>query len=285
VYKSALKTHTPAVVAGTEADYPGCIDISDDGRWAVYTSGHLDTRNRYVLDTAYLVGLETGVKTGIPVFLTRGYNQRTGDSTDVHPAAVSFYHQSPKGTEICYYGYNWRGDAAIHAVSVDLSGAAPVFGASRPILNLDTNQTNRRIWPYGGTIATVAARDAIFGAFASFVGFNLDVVYNEYITIPDGGNGVAGVADMYQWQSVPDTSLWGCGESMSHDATLCVTNSGYIGSACVPNKNQEPQMDHKGFYITPFFRAGTTPSMDIQKQIDSAGVSINWCPQQYRIGS
>ena len=46
-------------------------------------------------------------------------------------------------------------------------------------------------------------------------------------------------------------------------------------------------MDHKGFYITKFLRKGVDPPIAIDSQIDDPtyGRSINWCPQQYRLGT
>ena len=77
---------------------------------------------------------------------------------------------------------------------------------------------------------------------------------------------------------------------MSHDGQYCIANSAWIGSACVPNKrshgtiNPDDAMDHKGFYMTRFFRAGD-PAANLYTIPDEHGVSINWCPENYRYGS
>jgi hypothetical protein len=109
---------------------------------------------------------------------------------------------------------------------------------------------------------------------------------NGFVTIPDNGNGIAGFDDFYQFAAPPPEEYWGCGQTMSHDGRYCASNSALIGSACVLNKLHDPDpMDHKGFYVTRFLRSDVAP-IAINDQIEdpSYGVSINWCPADYRIG-
>jgi hypothetical protein len=108
-----------------------------------------------------------------------------------------------------------------------------------------------------------------------------------YITIPGGGTGTATRTNFFQWANSIDSSTYGCGHTMSHDGRFCVSNSGYIGSSCVPNKNAVAagnSMDHKGFYVAPFLRSGS-PAIDIMTIPDQHGLSINWCPSTYQYGS
>jgi hypothetical protein len=42
-------------------------------------------------------------------------------------------------------------------------------------------------------------------------------------------------------------------------------------------------MDHKGFYITPF-RHCTDSAVTVIENTDVYGISINWCPVEYRLG-
>jgi hypothetical protein len=79
--------------------------------------------------------------------------------------------------------------------------------------------------------------------------------------------------------------MWGCGHTMSWDGQFCATNSGNTGDgACVPNKKSYEPLDHKGIYITPFFK-DDQPQIDFHDQIDVHGISTNWCPERYRFGA
>jgi hypothetical protein len=104
------------------------------------------------------------------------------------------------------------------------------------------------------------------------------------VTIPDSGRGTAGETDIYAWTNNDPDTIWGCGLAMSHDGDLCLANSARVGSACVPNRKNDPPMDHKGFYITRFWRIGD-PAIALDEQADLYGTSINWCPPAYRKGS
>ena len=111
-----------------------------------------------------------------------------------------------------------------------------------------------------------------------------------YITIPDSGRGTADTSNIYKWQNDDWRVLYGCGHAINATGSLCLMNGGFIGSACAPTKNVAPngpetsQKDHKGFFITPFRRYTDAPVSYLGNDT-SRGISINWCPPQWRGGN
>ena len=134
--------------------------------------------------------------------------------------------------------------------------------------------------------------DQLFGTFLETLQ-NGTTIRTGFLTIPGNGTGTAGSANLYKWANdavcpyESDGDYWGCAATMSWDGKYCLANSGWVGSVCVPNKKSDTAMDHKGFYITKFFRQGVDPPIAIDSQIDSPtyGRSANWCPAKYRIGT
>lgn len=278
----------PTIVPGTEDDYPAQIDISDDGAWVFFID-----RNNTSLVIQRLDG--TG-RTGS--FM---WGVRVG----------GFYRLSPKGSEIFYLD----GSSQIKAVQVDLTGQdAEILGTTtRTIADMGYERqfNNSQGWDGG----TSVVGNHIFGREdrSGYPYFGR----TSFWTIPDSGNGTAGVENIHEWASDTGLAAWGCGHTMSHDGTLCLANSGLIGSACadegdgevgqcynddglvygsacLPNRRSiilhpysmgadTQRLDHKGFYITRFWE-DTDPVVPIDDIVDKYGASVNWAPPQYRRG-
>jgi hypothetical protein len=270
VYKSPIQQFDTTRIPGTSSDLVMSMDISDDGQWVEYVKYTSVGGGKIASAGVYITSLDGSRRAMVP----------TAEANA--PLVAGFLHGSPYGMEIFYYDQVNSGTKAMGAVLVDVSGSQILFPRDRVIL--DFSATTDALWPYGGTNVVTAARDAIFGIMGQASAGSPTAVYNQFVTIPDSGRGTATAADMYQWTNPSSTSLWGCGQTITHDATICLTNSGQVGSSCVPNQTQTPTMDHKGFYVTPFFRP-TDPPMAINQQSDSAGLSINWCPLRFRTGT
>lgn len=264
LFKSPLKNFSEETVAGTESHRPMGIDISDDGQWIVYVNEH---------------------DGGIYVVASDGSGTRARIDAELFNSAslaftwTGFIRQSPKGTEIFYSDFNWQGSSYLCGTTVDLSGDQPVSGSSRIIAKTNPWLIN----VYSGSFAMW--KDQAFGLFKAPGGETI----NAFLTVPNGGEGQASSEDIYQFATPPDKDYWGCGQTISHDGELCISNSAYVGNSCVPSKEATNQagdkMDHKGFYITRFLRTDM-PSIEIDEQImdPTYGVSINWCPLQYQFG-
>jgi hypothetical protein len=185
---------------------------------------------------------------------------------------ATLYRNGPYGTEICYTGTDVT-KALIRAIRVSFD-SVPHFGSDRVIADL-TGKFRIEPWYSFGV-----SRDEILGAFSPLSAdtFNLRM---GFLTIPGNGKGIAGPADMYKWKNDDNRQFWGCNATLSHDGALSLYIGGSIGfvsgySNCLPP-------EHQGFIVTPFRRA-TDPAVGIDEHIDLYGLSINWCPREYRFG-
>lgn len=266
LFRSPVNSFAETVVTGTSGDSPTSMDISPDGEWIVYLSG----------GSIYLVKSTGGSRTEVPYV---NFNVAS-----LGLSWTGFYRNSPNGLEIFYHDFNWAGQVYLCAIPVDLSGDTPAFGTARMIL--ESQPPNSPGYEYALWIQSGSASvwgDQIFGLFQ----YTTKKTLNGFAVIPDGGSGIATFADFYQFTQQPAEDYWGCGQTMSHDGLFCASNSANVGDTCVPNKSVGMVgSDHKGIYITRFLRAGETPSMAIDDQImdPTYGISINWCPEQYRVG-
>lgn len=291
LYKSNIGSFSESLVPNTDGEKPRSIDISDDGQWIVY----IDESDQNS-GAPYLIKVDGSGKTTVPAQVISG----TWKTAHGEPKNIGFLRQSPKGTELFYIDYYFKGVSRMRAIQVDLSGAVPQFGTDRIIAEIfDSSGTapdTAYFWPHGGTQVNCVVKDQIF-AYLIQIHDGVEALRNGFITIPDGGNGTAGPTDIFQWANDTyrpaaannaDDTWWGCAQTMSHKGRYCLANSGYIGSSCVPNKRDTSidKMDHKGFYITRFIRSNELP-IPIDDQIDNEayGVSINWCPVRLRHGS
>ena len=288
LYRSPVRSYAPEIIPSTNRDTPSSIHICDNGEWIVYI---------HAMKTPYLIRVDGTGKTEVPVLVIPG----EWNTAHAQPRVIGFLRQSPFGTELFYYDYFWYGVSRMRAIQVDLSGATPVFGTDRILAEIADSSgitpDTSYFYPHGGTQTSMVVGDQIF-AYLKQHTTGREALRNGFITIPDAGKGTAGPQHIYRWandtytppegEQIPWLSWWGCAQTMSHDGRLCLSNSGYIGSACVPNKRDpsDDKMDHKGFYITRFLRYNEPP-IPIDDQIDNEayGISINWCPPRLRTGT
>jgi hypothetical protein len=295
LFRTPVRQFSETLIQGTQSDRPYSLDISDDGNWVVYThcfDSSITARTRMTLiRNVYVVNIQTGNRTEVPVQTFKAPLQSTTprDSFLIYPYQVGFLHNSPRGNEIYYYYSYWgttakQGDQKIRALQVDLSGNAPVFGSARVLMDF-TGTSKRSIWPYAGIIVARVVKDHIFAPLTAFTDtYTYTALHNDYITIPDNGLGIAKPENLYTWTDETEENLFGCAQSVSYGGSLCLTNASMIGDSCVPSSATDPDYGHKGFYITPFFRKGIDPPMKLNDQALVNGVSINWCPAEYRFG-
>ncbi len=249
VYRSPIHPFEPVLIRGTRGDRASSVHISDCGEWVLYV--------KYGTRIPFLVKRDGSQKVVVP---------RVGCDIE-YPTVAGFYRESPYGMEI-YYQANYD---RINAVTVDLSGNTPKFGNHRTIADLEGL--------YGVHNAAIVnfhvSGDRIFGAIGPVVN-GLMQQRTGYLTIPDKGKGIADPGHLYQWAYDDSSTMDGCGHALSHDGSLALAIAGRWGtSTCVPK-------EHKGFYITDF-RYYRDPPMDMFiDHIQNNGISINWCPPEYR---
>jgi len=241
--RTSTKFYSPCVIPNTENEGPISVDISDDGKWILYISQKSGAAN--------LIRATGEYKTPIPI--NPGYR------------VASFYRNSPYGTEIFFVSSG----TTIDAIRVWLSDTNATFGAVRRIVQVDDSL---QLCPYDSYGITF---DQVFGRL--WVTHNDTLIHRlGYLTIPNGGKGIATSANAFKWKNDLYSDVWGCYATQSHDGKYCLANPGGMGRICTPP-------DHKGFVITPF-RRDSDPSIDINLNVDSLGVSLNWCPSEFRYG-
>ena len=252
LYKSRIHDYQASLIPNTEHDYPRSISISDDGEWVVYANGF-----SYVF---YLIRSNGCGKIIVPVT----------NAVQSCLTTVGFYRNSPHGSEIFYIASLKQ----IHAVGVDLSSDPPVFKSDRVLADVgDSMQLNP-----DPTLQIAVVKDQIFGAISPLVNGEMRS-RTGYLTIPDGGNGIGGPANVYKWKDDDLKDVDGCGHTMSFDGEYALANAGFYFSynECIP-------VSHKGFYITPFRRDTDPPINLYTENLLEFGTSLNWCPLQYRNG-
>jgi hypothetical protein len=274
LFKSDLKTFSEQAIPNTNTDQPTWVDISDDGNWIVYL-----TRSYGSSGQIYLIKSDGTGKTLVPT---------TVQGTS-YPSMVRFYRGSPFGNEIAYQS----GYGRLEATSYTVQGSVVTPGTERIVVSfpvLDSVGSRGKLWQ-GDMWEDGMSVNEGFGIWKDqffFESWFNQTQYSRpgYVTIPNGGKGVATEEDFFQWSNTADTTTWGCGSTMSHEGLYCASNAGFIGSSCVPCKNATVNgyiMDHKGFYVNHFFKLGS-PAVDITTIPDANGVSINWCPADYQYG-
>jgi hypothetical protein len=274
LYRSAISPYNPSTVANTGSDRVRSVDISEDGQWLVYRN---DSNKRL-----YLISPTGQNKTEVPVTVE-------GDPDATFPGMVRFFRGSPNGNEIVYM----CGGGRLRAVQWSWNGSSITFGATRVLFTFEVRDSSGgeylwRGWISGGEGLGVYGDQIITQTFIpAYAGGNPEISLPSYITIPNGGQGTSTQNDFYAWSSAPSASVWGCGHTISFDGQYVLSNAGGLGTSCVPCKESwvgGDQMDHKGFYITTFFRRGS-PGVDIQRMPQDNSESINWCPPSYRYGA
>ncbi|MBD3241626.1 MAG: hypothetical protein GF331_13635 [Chitinivibrionales bacterium] len=179
--------------------------------------------------------------------------------------------------------------ARIWATEVELGATSVTFGSTRIVADFNRDEAPATWDAHLTANDYCVVDDNILGLFALRLPSDPPTVFpnkavrTSYVTVPNDGLGTAGVEDMYVWVGDNYETLHGCGHTLSHDASYALANSNGIGSACVPNTKNDPGMDHKGFYITPF-RHTYHEQISLDEHVDVYGTSINWCPTEYRLG-
>jgi hypothetical protein len=256
LFKSDLKTFAETAVPNTSGDRTGWADISDDGQWLLYLAFAADTNK------IYLIKPDGSLKTRVPATVD-------WEKGGAFPVMPRFYRGSPNGNEIAYVS----GGGRIRAVSWSVNGNTVQFANARILFSyqvhdsLSTNGYAWYGWVSGGEGFGIWKDQMLFETFfpPTPTGFPPQYSLPGYVTIPNNGTGIATRTNFFQWSNSIDSSTYGCGHTMSHNGRYCVSNSGYIGSNCVPNKNAVAagnSMDHKGFYVAPFFKSGD-PAVNI----------------------
>jgi hypothetical protein len=280
LFKCNTKSGSPAVIPNTTSDQIVDVDISDNGEWIMYVAKN-STNNKL-----YLIKPDGTKRTEIPLNIDNHAGWRTP-----FPPNAQFYHQAPYGNEIVYIAGLGRVRSAVF--HVDSLGSA-VFDSNRVLANFVTNDSSQNWFLMAEMVLysqLSASRNALFCGLALPV--PPDTVNaspnarTSFITIPDNGLGTASYYNIYKWLNDDYQAWFGCGLTMSWDASLCLANSNAIGdSSCVPTQKSDPTLDHKGFYVTRFMY-DTMPAIERDQVImDSAyGLSINWCPEPYRFGT
>lgn len=258
LFKSDLKTYDATVIPGTAQDVPSFIDISDDGKWIVY----LSSQSRIFMITPSGKG-----RLQIPV------STQSGGLT-----MVRFYNSSPKGNEIVYE--NGSGSVAAYSYIANDSVVTP--GSERKILTISGSDF------ISSTEGLAAWKDQLLLEMFFTIGGN-SISRPGYFTIPNNGSGTATEADLYTWNNTPDgdTTVWGCGHTISHDGLYTSSNAGFIGDTCVPCKHAFENgysMEHKGVYIAHFLRQEDSAIEVTTIPSSPYAVSINWCPSDYWYG-
>jgi hypothetical protein len=250
LYKSRIHDYQASLVPNTEHDFPHSISISDDGKWVLYTNGYSAV--------FYLIRANGCGKTIVPVTNAVQWCLTT----------CGFYRNSPYGSEIFYLASRRQ----IHAVGVDLSTDPPSFKSDRVLADIGDSL----LFNPDPHIQIAVVADQIFCEISPLVNGDLHSRVG-YLTIPGGGRGTGGPANVYKWRNDDYKQVDGCGCTMSFDGQYALANAGFIfyGNECIP-------VSHKGFYITPFRRDTDPPVIFYTENFFIYGTSINWCPLQYR---
>jgi hypothetical protein len=251
LYISDIRNFSSSLIPNTENEFSRAINISDDGKWILYANGY---------NNAFLISIDGSRKYQVPL-----------SGTQVN--MVNFYRNGPNGVEICYTTTDTVRNE-IYAIQTKLD-SIPIFGAIRTIADLTGSF---RIEPY---YPISVAKDQILGAF-SMLWQGTYVLRMGFMTIPDGGRGLALPKDMFKWADETGKQVWGCNSTMSPDGSLCLYIPGTAGMGGATGNCIPPE--HLGFVVTPF-RRSTDPAITIDDHIDKYGLSINWCPPQYRFGT
>jgi hypothetical protein len=253
LYLSDIRNFSSSLIPNTEKDVPRSIKISDDGKWILYVNGY---------DT-YVISIDGSKKYKAPL-------------SGAQVLMVDFYRAGPNGTEICYTTADTMRQE-IYAQQVSLDSVAS-FGAIRTLADLTGGY---RIEPY---YPISVVKDQILGAF-SLLWQGAYSFRMSFLTVPDGGRGLALPQHMYKWANETGKQVWGCNSTMARDGSQCAYIPGTAGMGgtngdmgiCIP-------AEHRGFVVTPF-RRNTDPAITVDDHIDRFGLSINWCPPQFNFGT
>ena len=252
LYISDIRNFSSSLIPTTENEVPRSIKISDDGKWILYAHAY----------DAYVISIDGSKKYQVPL-------------SGAQVLMVDFYRNGPYGAEICYTTSDTVRQE-IYAIQVRLDSVA-TFGAIRTLADITGSF---RIEPY---YPISVVKDQILGAF-SLLWQGMYVLRMGFLTIPDGGRGIALPQHMFKWANESGRQVWGCNSTMSFDGSLCLYIPGTAGmngsggamGICIPP-------EHRGFIVTPFRRV-TDSAITVDDHIDKYGLSINWVPMQFNYG-
>ena len=256
IRRSPLRLFDPAVVVGTEVDYEVAhIDISDDGRWLLYscTAAPADEPDQPISGKGrrlVLCRLDGAARLVVPT-------RRDGPEALV---LSGFYRRSPYGSEIFYSSRN----ATIRAVRVDWTVRPPRIGDDRILCDGIA---------WDGDDAMAVSGNHLHGRLGEL---------SRYVTIPDGGKGTAGPDHLWRFTG---NSRFGCAVTMSHDGRLAISNPTQLARVDrYPVPGRCFPIWHRGFVVLPFKEAHEPP-MDIADYYFTQAVSANWVMHAMRPGN
>jgi hypothetical protein len=246
---SPIQAVSPQVIPGTGPN-PTFIDISDDGRWIVFSLN----------DDAFLIRPDGSGKTRLPITARAGNKDNRG-------AAVGFYHHGPLGDEVVYIA----DDRTLECLAVDLSADVPKPGKTRKIVDFSKVEANKLAWISGAEQRMTVARNHVFICKAGWAG----AAQETMITIPDGGKGTAtSEKDEFVRMKAPK---WECGPAMSHNGEIVAQNPGDGDPERIPVK-----IGHKGPVVYPFMECDQ-PGLDTTRGLyHDKALAICWVPESVR---
>jgi hypothetical protein len=241
---SPIGAFAPVAVPDTPPQ-PNFLDISDDGRWIIFSTN----------DKGYLIRPDGTGKTELPISPRPGNKKRPG-------AAVGLYHHGPLGDEVVFI----PDDQTIQALAVDLSGDKPTFGKTRVLVDCSKMSSEK--------MGLGSQQEGRFTVAADHVLVCINA-HASMITIPDGGKGTASSPkDIFDRRNPP---TWECGSAMSHNGELVAQNPGGGDKNVIP-----VEIGHKGPVVYPFMLPTAAP-LDVKSQLYAAkAVGICWVPESVR---
>lgn len=199
IHISPLSTYEPRAIPNTSG--ASRFEISSDGQWILAWSG-----GRWTAEKPFLIRPDGSGKTPVPI-----------PSQITALRWVSLIRNGPHGLEILLgQGGGGRNKVSqLYGVRLDLSGPTPVFGEVRQIADFKIHPMvigpDRKIQMSGDTIfASADIPDARMPSIAPV-----------WVTVPDGGRGLATDADL-AWAATYGTFT--CGMTQSHDGRISAYN-------------------------------------------------------------
>jgi hypothetical protein len=256
VVRSPLREHKPALLPGTENDHEiAHLDISEDGDWLLFSSTPRPSTTPEQPMTGegrrlIVCRVDGTAREEVPV--TRDGAQSL--------LLSGFYRRSPLGPEIFYS----RNPSTIVAVKLDSSEGRPRFGPQR-ILCAGIAWDNDDSMSVSG--------NHLHGRLGEL---------SRYVTIPDGGRGVAGPDNLWRFAG---KTKYGCAVTLSHDGALAVSNPTQLEKVDrYPAPGQTFPIWHRGFVVLPF-KEDHEPPLDIADYYFQHAVSANWVMAAMRPGN
>jgi len=262
IFWSPLKSFSETLIPGTSDAPSWRVEISSDGKWLLAgfdkTSG--GELRMFKRDGSAMTVVITGAPVDRPV--------------------SGFVRNGPKGTEI-FYGIKGTG---IRGMAVNLTGAAPAFGATRLIIDCLFGSEQ---WPGIGISGSHAAANNGDDCMGDWTIIKSRLL--QMVTIPNSGNGTANVINNRWPYTVPEAADYGCNMALSWDGTLVCHNPGMgwadAGDTCFPIwDGGAGSFDHKGPVVVPFMESNQ-PVMSFHDYYYQKTVSVNWTLNRFRIGS